>query len=87
MNADIKDANTPTALLRDGLMSTRHYGGGVDIWGVSGVSVSQFVIDTALSIFLSSCVLGEMFTRRPILPGTSDLDQLEKIWQLYGTPH
>ncbi|KAF8880072.1 kinase-like domain-containing protein [Infundibulicybe gibba] len=33
------------------------------------------------------CVLGEMFSRRPILPGTSDLDQLEKIWQLCGTPN
>ncbi|TFK41515.1 kinase-like domain-containing protein [Crucibulum laeve] len=33
------------------------------------------------------CVLGEMFTRRPILPGTSDLDQLEKIWQLCGSPN
>ncbi len=27
-----------------------------------------------------------MFNRRPILPGTSDIDQLEKIWQLCGTP-
>lgn len=33
------------------------------------------------------CVFGEMFLRRPILPGTSDLDQLEKIWQLCGTPN
>lgn len=33
------------------------------------------------------CVLGEMFTRRPILPGNSDLDQVEKIWQLCGTPN
>ncbi|KIM59118.1 hypothetical protein SCLCIDRAFT_126775 [Scleroderma citrinum Foug A] len=33
------------------------------------------------------CVLGEMFMRRPILPGTSDIDQLEKIWQLCGTPN
>ncbi|KAF9031414.1 Pkinase-domain-containing protein, partial [Hymenopellis radicata] len=32
------------------------------------------------------CVLGEMFTRRPILPGTSDIDQLERIWALCGTP-
>ena len=30
------------------------------------------------------CVLGEMFQQRPILPGTSDLDQLEKIWTLRG---
>jgi len=36
---------------------------------------------------LFSCVLGEMFWRRPILPGTSDLDQLEKIWLLCGTPN
>ncbi|KAI0064903.1 Pkinase-domain-containing protein [Artomyces pyxidatus] len=33
------------------------------------------------------CVLGEMFLRHPILPGTSDLDQLEKIWQMCGTPN
>ncbi|KAF8067735.1 kinase-like domain-containing protein [Lyophyllum atratum] len=33
------------------------------------------------------CVLGEMFSRRPILPGNSDLDQLEKIWQLCGSPN
>lgn len=33
------------------------------------------------------CVLGEMFWRRPILPGSSDLDQLDKIWQLCGTPN
>jgi serine/threonine-protein kinase BUR1 len=28
-----------------------------------------------------------MFSRRPILPGTSDLDQLDRIWQLCGTPN
>ncbi|KAI0037132.1 kinase-like domain-containing protein, partial [Vararia minispora EC-137] len=33
------------------------------------------------------CVLGEMFHRRPILCGTSDLDQLEKIWTMCGTPN
>jgi serine/threonine-protein kinase BUR1 len=33
------------------------------------------------------CVLGEMFWRRPILPGTSDIDQLDKIWALCGTPN
>jgi serine/threonine-protein kinase BUR1 len=28
-----------------------------------------------------------MFSRRPILPGTSDMDQLDKIWSLCGTPN
>ncbi|KAL1943860.1 hypothetical protein VTO73DRAFT_3678 [Trametes versicolor] len=32
------------------------------------------------------CVLGEMFFRKPILPGSSDLDQLDKIWHLCGSP-
>ncbi|KAI0634816.1 kinase-like domain-containing protein [Trametes polyzona] len=32
------------------------------------------------------CVLGEMFFRKPILPGASDIDQLDKIWHLCGTP-
>jgi serine/threonine-protein kinase BUR1 len=38
-------------------------------------------------MFILSCVLGEMFLRHPILPGNSDLDQLEKIWQMCGTPN
>ena len=68
------------------LMGARQYGGEVDIWGIGFVFILS-LFDTKLSIFVSSCVLGEMFTRRPILPGTSDLDQLEKIWHLCGTPN
>jgi len=37
--------------------------------------------------FIHRCVLGEMFMRRPILPGTTDVDQLDKIWALCGTPN
>lgn len=40
-----------------------------------------------LLTFFRRCVLGEMFTRRPILPGTSDMDQLDKIWTLCGAPN
>ncbi|KZS92631.1 Pkinase-domain-containing protein [Sistotremastrum niveocremeum HHB9708] len=32
------------------------------------------------------CILGEMFTRRPILTGDSDFNQLIAIWKLCGTP-
>jgi serine/threonine-protein kinase BUR1 len=31
--------------------------------------------------------MGEMFVRRPILAGSSDMDQLDKIWALCGTPN
>ncbi|KAI0292940.1 kinase-like domain-containing protein [Russula brevipes] len=40
-----------------------------------------------IDIWGVGCVLGEMFLRHPILPGNSDLDQLEKIWQMCGTPN
>ncbi|KAF9069454.1 kinase-like domain-containing protein [Rhodocollybia butyracea] len=33
------------------------------------------------------CVFGEMFNRSPILPGNSDIDQLDRIWGLCGTPN
>ncbi|KAG8861075.1 serine/threonine protein kinase, CMGC, CDC2/CDK sub [Serendipita sp. 411] len=32
------------------------------------------------------CILAEMFLRRPLFQGSSDMDQLEKIWWLCGTP-
>ncbi|KAJ3060825.1 serine/threonine protein kinase, CMGC, CDC2/CDK sub, partial [Podochytrium sp. JEL0797] len=32
------------------------------------------------------CVFGEILRRRPILVGNDDFDQMEKIWQLCGTP-
>ncbi|KAF8584345.1 Pkinase-domain-containing protein [Ramaria rubella] len=39
-----------------------------------------------IDIWGIGCVLGEIFTRRPILMGTSDANQLDLIWQLCGTP-
>ena len=32
------------------------------------------------------CILGEMLNGRPIFPGTSTMNQLEKIMELTGTP-
>ncbi|ORY38418.1 Pkinase-domain-containing protein [Rhizoclosmatium globosum] len=32
------------------------------------------------------CVFGEILKRKPILVGNDDFDQLEKIWELCGTP-
>ena len=33
------------------------------------------------------CVLGEMFFRKPILPGHTDMDQLDRIWNICGSPN
>lgn len=67
------------------LLGARNYGGEIDMWGV-GYAHNQPCSCVALMVD-PRCVLGEMFLRHPILPGNSDLDQLEKIWQMCGTPN
>ncbi len=32
------------------------------------------------------CIFGELLLRRPLLPGTTELDQLGKIFELLGPP-
>jgi serine/threonine-protein kinase BUR1 len=40
----------------------------------------------AIDIWGVGCVFGEILKRRAILPGISDINQLELIWELLGTP-
>jgi len=55
-------------------------------WTCGVLGMSFFPVPFA-RLIVFSCVLGEMFTRRPILPGSSDAEQLDKIWQLCGSPN
>jgi serine/threonine-protein kinase BUR1 len=41
---------------------------------------------TAIDMWGVGCVFGEMFRRRPILAGKSDLNQLQQIFDLVGSP-
>jgi serine/threonine protein kinase len=41
---------------------------------------------TAIDMWGAGCILGEMITKKPMLPGESDLHQLELIAKLCGTP-
>lgn len=41
---------------------------------------------TAVDIWGVGCVLGELFEKKPILPGTTDVDQGHTIFKLLGTP-
>lgn len=43
--------------------------------------------DGAVDMWGVGCVFGEILKRRAILPGTSDMEQLNLIWQLCGTPN
>lgn len=66
------------------LLGARQYGAEIDIWGIGYAILTIPPIPAHVQ---HRCVLGEMFTRKPILPGNSDLDQLDKIWRLCGTPN
>ncbi|EEB07935.1 CMGC/CDK/CDK9 protein kinase Cdk9 [Schizosaccharomyces japonicus yFS275] len=40
---------------------------------------------TSIDVWSIGCILAEMYKGKPILPGTSDLDQLDRIFRLCGT--
>lgn len=42
--------------------------------------------DTAVDMWSVGCIFAEMVTGRPLFPGTSEKDQLIKIFVLLGTP-
>lgn len=41
---------------------------------------------TAIDIWSTGCVMGEMFLGRPLFPGESGVDQLVEIIKVLGTP-
>lgn len=42
---------------------------------------------TGVDIWALGCILAELLLRVPFLPGETDLDQLDKIVQVLGTPN
>ncbi|XP_053674406.1 cyclin-dependent kinase 10 [Anopheles nili] len=41
---------------------------------------------TAVDMWATGCILGELLTHKPLLPGTSEISQIELIINLLGTP-
>jgi len=42
---------------------------------------------TPVDLWSVGCIFGEMSSGRPLFPGTSDADQLNKIFKVLGTPN
>lgn len=53
--------------------------------GESGESI-EYTSRSIPNLISSSCVFGEMFKGKPILAGSSDLNQAQLIFSLVGTP-
>ncbi len=40
-----------------------------------------------VDVWSAGCILGELLIRLPLFPGTSDIDQLAKIFTVRGSPN
>ena len=37
-------------------------------------------------VFAAGCIMGELYLQQPLFPGSSELDQIDKILRILGTP-
>ncbi|KAI9258988.1 serine/threonine-protein kinase pef1 [Phascolomyces articulosus] len=50
------------------------------------VLLGSRMYSTSIDIWSAGCIMAEMYTGRPLFPGTTNEDQLQKIFRMMGTP-
>ncbi|CAO3646479.1 serine/threonine-protein kinase pef1 [Cunninghamella echinulata] len=50
------------------------------------VLLGSRMYSTSIDIWSAGCIMAEMYTGRPLYPGTTNEDQLQKIFRMMGTP-
>lgn len=60
---------------------------------IFGQQVNEFIRDeinkrrySIVNVFSQGCVMFEVITLRPLFPGTNEIDQINKIHDVIGTP-
>lgn len=51
------------------------------------VLLGSRMYSTSIDIWSAGCIMAEMYTGRPLFPGTTNEDQLQKIFRFLGTPN
>ncbi len=67
------------------LLRSTSYTSPIDIWAGKIKFLSKYF--QIKSIILVGCIAAELYTLRPLFPGSSEIDQMFKICAIMGTPN
>ena len=67
------------------LFGARHYAT-VNLLKLYSIYKLKFIFQQAVDMWAVGCILAELLLRIPFLPGDTDLNQLDKIFSVFGIP-
>eukprot|EP00825_Cyclidium_porcatum_P011528 TRINITY_DN15923_c0_g1_i1.p1 TRINITY_DN15923_c0_g1~~TRINITY_DN15923_c0_g1_i1.p1 ORF type:complete len:270 (+),score=30.78 TRINITY_DN15923_c0_g1_i1:57-866(+) len=69
------------------LNSNNYTDGLVTIWYRAPEILVSNQYTQAIDMWSAGCIMGELYTQQPMFPGQSELNQLESIFQILGSPN
>ncbi|CAL9232554.1 unnamed protein product [Arabidopsis halleri] len=52
----------------------------------AAAGIIRSIYGAGVDVWAAGCIFAELLLRRPFLPGSTEIDQLRKIFQAFGTP-